>query len=132
MPSFNVITVQDRESTPVDHAFKPLNIDGNTAIFENSNGTPAGSERLTVTTVRRNDRTKVTLVLNDPVVVDETINGVVRSKVERRAYARLELTFDGHSTPQERDNLVGLVSGLVDSSNTDMSSVLVDLESFYS
>lgn len=131
MPELSVITVNDRESTPVAQAFSPIFKDGETAVFEVSGDTPSGNKRLTVTVKRNAERVKVQMVLSDPVVVTETINDVSRNTVERTGYCRVEFTFDADSTLQERKNIVGMIHNALSDSQTDLMSVLQNLEGYY-
>lgn len=132
MPALTTITVNDRESTPVAHAFVPARRSNDGVnTFLRGGDSPAGREKLSISTRTTSDKTKVRLVLAIPIVVDETINGVVRKAVVRTSYADVALTFDNLSTLQERKNLVGLVANMLAASQTSVDAVVTQLDDFY-
>lgn len=132
MPSLTTISVNDRESTPVAHVYESQGKDANGVV---SLAVPAsvkiGEEKLRVSTRISGSNRKVRWLMTDPVLVTETINGVDRSVVERTGFANLEFTFHETSTTQERANLVGKLANLLLASQTDATSVNVDLESVW-
>lgn len=131
MPALSNIAVNDRESTPVTHTFVPRGSKGDgVQLFVNSSGVPIGDEKLTVSLRESGARTRVRIVLTDPVTVTETINGVDRVQVERVSIANLQLTFDERSTLQERKNLVGMLANALASGAT-LDPVLTQLQDFY-
>lgn len=132
MPALTSITVQDRESTPVDHTFIPDGENNGVFRFTESDGVPVGDNTLTIAkTVTGAMKRKVRLRLALPQVASEVINGVSSPKVVRTAYADLTLSFDAESTTQERENAVGILHNLLDSNSTLVNSVVTELEGLY-
>jgi len=133
MPQATTITVADRESTPVNHTYIPDNRDDNGWWrFVESDGTPVGNNLLLLRkTVSASGLIKLSVRMQDPVVVDETINGVVRSTELRMAQVGSEWIFSPHSTLQERKNLVGKKYNLMGSAQTFMMKFLQDVEGIY-
>ncbi|DAD52734.1 TPA_asm: coat protein [ssRNA phage SRR7976323_2] len=132
MPALTTITVNDRETTPVAHAYVPSRRSNDGVnTFLRTGDSPAGREKLSISLRSSSDKTKARIVLAMPTVVDETINGVVRKSVIRTAYADLTLTYDNLSTLQERKNLVGLVANLLATSQTAVDTVVTQLDDFY-
>lgn len=131
MPAITSLVVDDRESTPVSHTFVPTLREGNVAIFESGNGTPAGNDKLSFVPKRVGDKHRVAMTLSRPTLVAETINGVVRNKVERMAYAKIEFTFENNSTAQERKNVVGMIHNLTDENQTEVMEYFEDLQRWW-
>jgi len=133
MPQIAPITANDRESTPVAHSFAPKGIPSGIATYVESDiaGTLIGEKLLTISSTTSATKRKVRLVLKDPVVVTETINGVDLPKVDRTAYAEVNLSFDINSTQQERDNLVGIVANIIADAAGQFSAIAVDNQGVY-
>lgn len=133
MPAFTTITVNDREDTPVAHTFDPRNEANGVYFLKESDGTPIGDNVISVSTRQSGNKYKSRVRLTMPVVVDETINGVVVPKVIRTAYADLNFTFADTSTSQERKNVLGIISNLLrGTANVSlMDGILVDLNGAY-
>lgn len=132
MPAMTTITVNDRENTPVAHAFVPARRSNDGVnTFLRSGDSPAGREKLTLSLKSSSDKTKARLVLAMPVVVDEVINGVVRKAVVRTAYADVTFSYDNLSTLQERKNLVGLVANLLAAGEATVDGVVTQLDDLY-
>lgn len=131
MPALTTLTINDRESTPVAHVFNPAAPQGDVAVFNGTGATLFGRENLTISARQSAGKLRVRMVITDPVVVTETINGVDRSTVSRVAIGEVKLTFDESSTLQERKNLVGLIANAMADSQTDLSLVFTQGESFY-
>lgn len=126
MPSFANVVIAD--SVPTNHTFKPHSIDTNgVARLVESDGTPIGDNVLTVAARKTLNKYKCRLVLQMPKTVTETINGVTRETVENVAFGDVNLTFDQSSTPEERKNLIRLLSNAL-AGDTMIDGVLVDLE----
>jgi len=131
MPAFSSISVNDRESTPAAVVFAPQSNDKGVAAFRNSTGVPVGDKIITISTRRTSDKVIVRMKVKDPVVVDETINGVTQPKVSRTAYADVTFSFSVSSSLQERKNAVGYLYGLLGEATSLPNSVLTALEDIY-
>jgi len=132
MPALTIITANDRESTPVTHSFSPDGEENGVFRFVETDGVPVGDNVLTVSkNVTPAQKRKLRVRLAMPVTVTETVNGVDSPKIVRTAYADFAFTFDKESTLQERKNLVGLMAGLLASSEPSMNEVLTELKGFY-
>lgn len=131
MPAFATITVDDRESTPVAHAFTPRSDSNGVAEFRESTGVPIGDSVLTISLRETSGKYRARIKMAMPTVVTETINGVDYPKVARTAYADLTVTFADSSTLQERKNLIGMFANTLAASQTVPNGVLTSLEEVY-
>jgi hypothetical protein len=85
----------------------------------------------TVSLRKVGSRFKGRLVLKNPTIVSETINGVVVPTVSRTSYASLDLTFDETSTEQERKNTIGMFANALAASVVPINDTFVKLEQLY-
>lgn len=131
MPQLQAISLNDRETTPVAHAFVPRDIKNGVGTVVRSTGIPVGDESLTVSMRRASTRYRGKVTLSVPVVQTQTINGVSTPVVVRTAYADVNFTFDATSTTQERKNLVGMVADCLAASKVLVNGAIVDLEGVY-
>jgi len=132
MPALTSITVQDRETVPVDHVYVPSTPDGDIKKWRVSDGVPFGDETLNMSSrVTGNGVYKSQISMEDPVIVTETINGVDRSTKERFGSVTTTYMFSKDSTEQERANLVGKHHNLTNPSQTFVNDVIVGLEGMY-
>lgn len=131
MPQLQAISLNDRETTPVAHAFVPRDIKNGVGTVVRSTGVPIGDESLTVSMRRANARYRGKVTLSVPVVQSQVINGVTTPVVVRTAYADVNFTFDATSTTQERKNLVGMIADSLAASKTLINGAIVDLEGVY-
>lgn len=131
MPAYASFAVDDRESTPVSHSFVPRGDKNGVAVWKEDQTIPIGARKVTLSMREANGRTKVRLVMSDPVEVVETINGVNVTKVPRTSFADVTFTFSDLSTLQERKNLIGMFANALDSSNTALDAALTNLEWVY-
>lgn len=136
MPQRGTITINDRESTPVAHAFTPDGEDKNNVhIFTEKTGVPLSNPRLTVSVSRTGNgqagKYKPTLRLQVPITQTQTINGVSQPVIVRTAYVELSATFDGLSTEQERKNAIGLMANAMAASQSILNPVLTQLEDLW-
>lgn len=134
MPAVTPLVINDRAATPVAHTFTPSGQDPVTGlwVFEELTGVPAARARFThVKKVQANGKIRLRMGFAVPVVVTETINGVVKPTKIRDGYANVEFTFDGLSTDQERKDLVGYVFNSLNPAQTMIDKTLVNLENLY-
>lgn len=131
MPQLQVLTLTDRQSTPVVHTFNPENISQNVASVVENKDVPIGNPRLSISLRQTAKAYKATMKLVVPVVAASTINGVSTPVVVRTAYATLEFEFDKTSTEAERNNFVGMLQNSLDKSKTLTDGVLVKLEGVF-
>lgn len=131
MPQLQAISLNDREATPVAHAFVPRDIKNGVGTVVRSTGVPIGDESLTVSMRRANARYRGKVTLSVPIVQSQNINGVITPVVVRTAYADVNFTFDATSTTQERKNLVGMIADSLAASKTLINGAIVDLEGVY-
>lgn len=132
MPQLTSLAIDDRETTPVTHTFVPRSLENGVALFVETDGTPIGDSSVTVSMRKSGlDKFKARIVLAVPVVVDETINGVVDPKVARVGYADVTFTFASKSSLQERKNVVGMLADALAADQTFIDSVCTGLEGIY-
>lgn len=131
MPQFVPVSLSDRETTPVTHVFAPTSIEKGVATAVNTQGVPVGNERFGISLRYTGNRYKAVITLSAPVVVQETINGVMKPSVVRTAFAEVHLSFGNESTLQERKNLVGMIYSALAPGQTMINSVITNLENVY-
>lgn len=131
MPQLQSVALLDRAATPLSHPFVPRSIDNGVAVVVETSGVPIGENKLTVSMRRAADKFRGRLVLTMPVVVNETINGVVKPVVVRVAIANLEFVFDEKSSTQERTNLIGMLSDALGTGKVLINDTFVKLEGIY-
>jgi len=113
MPEREPIVAFDRETTPVSHTFSPSSGGGVPEFREaDSAGVPIGDNVITVSTRKTGAVYRPRVRVAMPIVVDETVNGIVSPKVVRTAYADVNFIFSESSTSQERKNLLGILSSV--------------------
>lgn len=97
-----------------DLTFKPAGIspDG-VAKLVSGNGVIVGDKSLTVGARLNSQRRKVTVKLDLPTVIDETINGIAQPKQVRKAYLRVDTDFSTLATTLEREAAVNLITAAV-------------------
>jgi len=77
MPQLQNLVLTDRAATPVAHTFTPRDVVANVGTVEESTGVKIGDKTFSISCRKAaNGRSKVTMKLAVPVVVNETINGV--------------------------------------------------------
>lgn len=131
MPALANVSLNDRETTPVAHLFVPRDVNDKVGLLVRTSGVPVGEERLTITSRKSGAKFRSKLTLAVPIVVNETINGVISPKVVRTAYASVEFTFDETSSLQERTNVAGMIADSLATSKTMIHNTLVGLEGVY-
>lgn len=131
MPALQSISILDREATPVAHAFTPRDVKNGTGLVVRGSGVPVSEEKLTVSMRKVGTKFRGKLTLAVPVVVNETINGVVSPKLVRTAYAEVNVTFDEQSSTQERTNIIGMLADALGISKTLVHTSFVSLEGVY-
>lgn len=132
MPAFTPITVLDRETTPVSHTYTPQSEKDGVFTWAERTGTPLGDAKITLSLSKSaNGNYKARLRTVDPVVVNETINGVVVPKVDRTNYIQSEFTFSDRSSEQERENSIGKHANALADAQTLVMGVVRDLEGIY-
>lgn len=133
MPQLQNLVLTDRKATPVAHTFTPKDISGGVATVVETSGVPIGNSRVTLS-LRQTPATgryKATMQLSVPVVVNETINGVVVPKVARTAYADVTFTFDQTSSEAERNDVVGMLQSSFDAAKALVNDTVVKLQGIY-
>jgi hypothetical protein len=132
MPALTTLTLTDRSAT--DHAFTPRAEEPNGVMRfskPDASGVPNGASHLRISLRESPSNIRVRLKLEVPTVVTETVNGVANPKVVRSAMADLTFTFAKTSTTAERELVVGLMADALGASQSEIDSVLTDLESFF-
>lgn len=132
MPQLQNLVITDRATTPVNHTFVPLDIQGNVGALIESTGVPIGNNKFTIGLSKTaQGRYRATMNLTVPIVANEVINGVSRPTVVRTGYAQCVFTFDETSTEQERNDVVGLIASALGVSKTLVNDTVVKLQGVY-
>lgn len=132
MAQLQSLVVADGQATPVNVTFVPKDIDKNgVARLKSSNGVPIGDKMFTFSLRQTGTKYKGRITLALPVVVNETINGVVVPVVTRTSYMDVNVTFADTSSVQERKDTLALMGNALKSANALITSTFVDLEGIY-
>lgn len=132
MPALQNLTVNDRAATPVAHTFTPRSLSrDNVATLVESGTTPIGDKKVTLQSRFTGTRYKATVTTVVPVVVNETINGIVVPKVMRTAYITTTTSFAPESSEQERNDAIGMHQNAFNVANVVVHNAVVKLEGFY-
>jgi hypothetical protein len=132
MAARSTITVNDRATTPLAHAFVPQGeIADGVALFVETASVKIGEREFTISTRKVGTNYKVRLKLKSPVVATETINGVGIPKVVRVGYAEALITVSENSSLQERKDLVGMFANAMAPSQTMLDASLTGLEGIW-
>lgn len=132
MPALQSVILTDRTPvTPVNHTFVPRDSKDGVGLVVTDTGTPIGEKRLTVSMKPTGTRYKGEVRLTLPVVVNETINGIVVPKVARIGYVNLSVSFDETSTKQERDDAIGMMASALGTAKVLVNDSQVKLEAVY-
>lgn len=128
------IVVPDAATTPVNHTFVPLKVEGNTARWqEKSNSQPLGWWNLSATLRPPTEVSgpyRVIVDLAIPVTATYTsVSGAPVTVVDRTYRAKVELIESSSSTLQERKDGNKLLLGILGSAQ--FLSMLNDLENSY-
>lgn len=132
MPQLQNLVLTDRAATPVAHTFTPRDIVANVGTVEESTGVKIGDKSFSISNRKTaNGRSKVTMKLAVPVVVNETINGVTVPSVSHVAYVDAVFSFDPKSSTQERKDIVGMFQSSLDPSKVLVNDTLIGLQGVY-
>lgn len=134
MPAVSPVIVTDRASTPVATTLYPAGQPKNNGIWEfvSNNSIPVGRIRLTYNLWRTaSGKYKAEMRFEAPVVVDQTVNGIVTPVVVRRSFHTGTLEFDERSTDVERDNVLGQVASVYSTAANIVNQSIKDLEALY-
>lgn len=100
-----------------DIVYTPQQIVGNVASLIDPSPTISGAGQLSNSVRRSASRRKTTVKLQVPVLGSETVNGISREVVLRKAYATVEFDFAIESTTAERTSFRNmLIAALKDTS----------------
>lgn len=130
MPTLSTITIDDGQATPVAHDFVPRGMPNGSAIFVDSDGIIVGDSILSIAS-KLDARRKVRIQLKLPQTATLAGDGNPTEVISRSAYVRIEFDFDRASTEDERADAYAFVHNLLDSSQTDVRSVIVDNLDYY-
>jgi len=132
MPQATTLTVADRKATPVNHTFNPNGqLKDGSWLFTETGPVKIGERRFSITTRKSGPNYKARVLLTDPVVGTEVINGVSNPKILRTAFADVTFTFSENSSLAERQDTVGMFSQSLLAFQPMMDAVLTKLESLY-
>lgn len=131
MPQLQVMTLADRQSTPVIHTFSPENIQNNVGSVVENKDVPIGNPRYSISLRQTAKAYKATVKMSVPVVATSTTNGVSTPMVVRTSYVTAEFEFAKTSTQQERNDFIGMFQDSFRKANNLVDGVLVNLEGVY-
>lgn len=125
------ITINDRETTPIAHAFTPRTVSTDLAQFVESASVPIGERKLSISSRKSGGKYRIRLKLENPTLVTEVVNSVNVPKVPRIAYADVTFTFDETHSLQERKNTVGMFANALAASQTLVDASVTGLEGIW-
>lgn len=135
MSAIGTITLADGQSTPVNHVFDPLKIDGDTARYRNSDAASASGFMPLAISLRdpipggASQVYRVQVSLAVPIVQTQTVNGITSDVVVRTGRFNGEFIIDASATQAERKDLRAFAKNLL--ADTVMASVLEGLQHIY-
>jgi hypothetical protein len=114
MPSYAPFTVSDRETTPVVHNFVPSGETGGVFNFSETAAVKFAENTVSISSRDTGNRNKVSIRLKNPVVYDAAEVGQPEQyTLLRTNYVQLTFDFAAGATTQERDNILGMINGLI-------------------
>jgi len=131
MPQLQTLSLTDRQSTPVVHAFIPESINQNVGSVVENKDVPIGNPRFTVSLRQTARSYKANLKFSVPVVVTQTVNGVNTPVVARTSYVNCEFEFDKTSSEQERKDVVGMFQSSLAPGAVLVNDTVVKLQGVY-
>lgn len=131
MPQLQTLSLTDRQSTPVVHAFIPESINQNVGSVVENKDVPIGNPRFTVSLRQTARSYKANLKFSVPVVVTQTVNGVATPVVARTSYVNCEFEFDKTSSEQERKDVVGMFQSSLAPGAVLVNDTVVKLQGVY-
>lgn len=117
----------------MNHTFDPVDVINTVGRVEENAGLPAGNPSVAISRGPKtpSGQIKPRMTLTVPVVVNETINGVVVPRVVRTARAAVEFTFDQMSSEAERNDVVGMLQSALTPAKTLVHDTVVKLQGVY-
>lgn len=111
MPSLQSLVITDRQATPNNFTLVPIGEIGGvgTVGAADASGVAISQKRLSISRRQSGDRIRVTEKYSFPVMVNETINGVVVPRVARTAYVDITWNFHNTHSEAERKDVLGMV-----------------------
>lgn len=135
MPQLQNLVLTDRAATPVAHTFTPRDIESGVATVQETNGVPLGAPTYSISLRKTQPgnagKMKATVKFAFPIIVNETVNGVVVPKVARTSYVDATFTFEQTSSEAERNNVVGMFADSLKTSQVLVNDTLVKLQNVY-
>lgn len=126
------LVLKDRASPVVNHTYTPDGDDvNNVHVFSEKTGIPAGNPTYTIALKKTADTYRPTIRLKVPVVQTQTINGVSSPVVVRTALVEVNFVFAATSLPQERADAVGLILESLQTAQTQINDLVVNLSDIY-
>jgi hypothetical protein len=122
--SITTIVVPDAATTPVNHTFSPVKVNGDSAVMLEKSATASlGYWPLTLQQrspvagqTEKVYRTKINLAI--PVVYTEVINGVNRPSLGYTMRANIEFVIPADATLQNRKDLRKIAVGILNDAST--------------
>lgn len=134
MPALSPVIVNNRASTPVSTTLYPAGQPKNNGVWEfvSNNSIPVGRLRLTYNLWRTaTGKYKAEIRYEAPVLVDQTVNGIVTPVVVRRSFHVGTVEFDERSTNVERNNVLGEIGSVYATAANVINQSIKDLEALY-
>lgn len=127
MSQLKNVTLKDGTANVV---FVPTGIDSTgVASLSTNSGMIIADKQLSNSVRLTSERRKTLLKLTAPAVVDETVNGVSRAKLERTGYIRVETDFSKLATRAERQTALNLAVAAL--SDPLFADTIVNNETIY-
>jgi len=119
--AITTIVVPDAATTPVNHTFQPITVDGGAIATwrEQTAAVASGfwslvSKFRTPLAGQRDKMYRIQISVGIPVLVTEVINGISVPKVARTSRASVEFLLPEDGTLQERKDLRKILTGVLD------------------
>lgn len=117
MPALQTLVITDRQSTPVNYTLSPDGEGAGKGVYTVSAADASGISisKKKVSLSRRKSstgRVRTTVKFHAPIMVNETVNGVVKPAVAKENFFDGTFNIDPNCTTAERNDFVGMVASM--------------------
>lgn len=128
MPAFQSLVLTDRQTTPVNHTLTPVGEprDGVfTVALADATGAAISEKSMSISARRVNGKQKTMQKFTFPVIVNETINGVVTPRVARVGRITVTTEFEDTHTVAEKNDAIGMFASAYQTTKTLVHDTVV-------
>lgn len=134
MPAFQALVLTDRQATPVNRTLTPVGEPSDgvyTVAVADASGASISEISMSISSRRANGKQKSVQKFNFPVIVNETINGVVVPRVARVGRIVVTTEFADTHTLAEKNDAIGMFSSAYQASKVLVNDTVVKGEGIW-